>query len=94
MVERLAKMPGVECVRPQGAFYAFPDVSAAYDRVLGPGAKEPKSVAFATRALEKAHVALVPGAAFGDDACVRLSFATSMEQITKGLDRIEKFLAG
>jgi len=94
MVERLAKMPGVECVRPQGAFYAFPDVSAAYDRVLGPGAKEPKSVAFATQALEKAHVALVPGAAFGDDRCVRLSFATSMEQITKGLDRIEKFLAG
>jgi len=94
MVERLAKMPGVECVRPQGAFYAFPDVSAAYDRVLGPGAKEPKSVAFATQALEKVHVALVPGAAFGDDACVRLSFATSMREITKGLDRIEKFLAG
>jgi aspartate aminotransferase len=94
MVERLAKMPAVACVRPQGAFYAFPDVSEAYDRVLGAGAKGPKSVAFATQALEKAHVALVPGAAFGDDACVRLSFATSMEQITKGLDRLEKFLAG
>jgi len=94
MVERLSKMPGVRCVRPQGAFYAFPDVSASYDRVLGRGAKPPRSVAFAAKALEDVHVALVPGAAFGDDACVRLSFATSMEQITKGLDRLEKFLGG
>ena len=94
MVERLSKMPGVRCVRPQGAFYAFPDVSASYDRVLGRGAKPPRSVAFAAKALEDVHVALVPGAAFGDDACVRLSFATSMEQIEKGLDRLENLLAG
>ncbi|HUX00673.1 MAG: pyridoxal phosphate-dependent aminotransferase [Phycisphaerae bacterium] len=94
MVERLAKMPGVRCVRPQGAFYAFPDVSASYDRLLGRGAEEPRSVAFAAKVLEEVHVALVPGAAFGDDACVRLSFATSMEQIEKGLDRLEKFLKG
>ena len=93
MVERLQRMPGVHCVRPQGAFYVFPDVSATYGRVLGPDAAEPRSVAFAAKVLEKAHVAVVPGEAFGDDACVRLSFATSMDEIKKGLDRIEKFLA-
>jgi len=92
-VERLQRMPGVHCVRPQGAFYVFPDVSATYGRVLGPDAAEPRSVAFAAKVLEKAHVAVVPGEAFGDDACVRLSFATSMGEIKKGLDRIEKFLA-
>jgi len=94
MVDRLAAMPGVECVRPQGAFYAFPDVHDAYERVLGAGVNEPRSVAFANKALEEAHVAVVPGAAFGDDRCVRLSFATGMDQITEGLDRLEKFLGG
>jgi aspartate aminotransferase len=94
MYERLNAMPGVRCVRPQGAFYAFPDISGAYDRVLGKGAQGPKSVAFATKALESVQVAVVPGAAFGDDDCVRLSFATSMAQIEKGLDRLEKFLKG
>ena len=94
MVDRLNAMPGVKCVRPQGAFYAFPDLSAAYDRVLGASVEGPKSVAFATKALESVHVAVVPGVAFGDDDCVRLSFATSMQQIEKGLDRLEKFLEG
>ncbi|HUS45019.1 MAG TPA: pyridoxal phosphate-dependent aminotransferase [Phycisphaerae bacterium] len=93
MLDRLSGMPGVHCVRPQGAFYCFPDVSATYDRVLGRGAEEPKSAAFATRVLEETHVAVVPGAAFGDDNCVRLSFAASMEQIEKGLDRLEEFLS-
>jgi aspartate aminotransferase len=92
MVERLGRMPGVRCVRPQGAFYCFPDVSAAYERLLGGRADGPKSIAFAEKLLAEAKVAVVPGAAFGDDACVRLSFATGMEAIEKGLDRIEKFL--
>ena len=94
MVDRLNAMPGVRCVRPQGAFYAFPDVSGTYEKVLGKGAAGPKSVAFAAKVLEEAKVAVVPGGAFGDDNCVRLSFATSMPQIEKGLDRIEKFLKG
>ena len=91
---RLSAMPGVRCVRPQGAFYAFPDVSATYDRILGKGIKGPKSAAWAEKVLEQAKVAVVPGGAFGDDNCVRLSFATSMPQIEKGLDRLEKFLKG
>ena len=92
MVERLGRVPGVKCVRPQGAFYCFPDVSAACGRVLGPKVEGPKSIAFAEKLLAQAKVAVVPGAAFGDDACIRLSFATSMETIRKGLDRIEAFL--
>ena len=94
MLDRLNKMPGVRCVRPQGAFYAFPDVSGTYERVLGKGARPPLSAAWSAAVLEKAQVAVVPGGAFGDDNCVRLSFATSMQQIEKGLDRLEKFLKG
>ena len=94
MFERLSAMPGVRCVRPQGAFYAFPDVSAAYERVLGKNVAGPRSAAFATKVIEEARVAVVPGGAFGDDNCVRLSFATSMGEIEKGLDRLEEFLKG
>jgi aspartate aminotransferase len=94
MFERLGAMPGVRCVRPQGAFYAFPDVSAAYERVLGRNVAGPRSAAFATKVIEEARVAVVPGGAFGDDNCVRLSFATSMGEIEKGLDRLEEFLKG
>jgi len=94
MVDRLNAMPGVRCVRPQGAFYCFPDVSGTYERVLGTKAEGPRSVAFAAKVLEEARVALVPGGAFGDDRCVRLSFATGMAEIEKGLDRLEKFLKG
>ena len=92
MTERLVRMEGVTCVRPQGAFYAFPDFSAACDRVLGAEVEGPRSVAFAGKMLEEARVAVVPGAAFGDDNCARLSFATSMKEIEKGLDRLEAFL--
>ena len=94
MIERLSAIPGVTCIRPQGAFYCFPDVSATYARVLGKKVKGPKSAAWAEKVLEEAKVALVPGVACGDDDCVRLSFATSMQQIEKGLDRLEKFLKG
>ncbi len=94
MVERLEAMPGVRCVRPQGAFYCFPNLGEALDRILGPEADTPRSVTFAERLLEEAKVAVVPGAGFGDDACVRLSFAISMEDIEKGLDRIAALLKG
>ena len=87
-------MPGVRCVRPQGAFYCFPDVSGTYEQVLGKKVEGPKSAAWSAKVLEEAKVALVPGGAFGDDDCVRLSFATGMAQIEKGLDRLEKFLKG
>lgn len=91
MADRLNAIKGVKCPQPTGAFYCFPDVSAHFGRTIG-GAKIQNSMDFAAALLEQASVALVPGGPFGCDKNVRLSFATSMEQITKGLDRIEKWL--
>ncbi|HSW45252.1 MAG TPA: pyridoxal phosphate-dependent aminotransferase [Phycisphaerae bacterium] len=89
MHQRLNQIKGVTCVQPTGAFYAFPNVSKAFAAL---GAKN--SLDFSAKVLEQAHVALVPGVAFGMDNYVRLSFATSMEQIKEGLDRLEKLLGG
>ncbi len=91
MAKRLNAIPGVRTLVPTGAFYCFPDVSEHYGRKLGQ-TEVTDSLTFAQAALESANIALVPGEAFGDDNCVRLSFATSMEQIDKGLDRLEKML--
>lgn len=88
MWKRLNAIPGVKCVRPTGAFYAFPNVSGAFAK-LGVC----NSLDFCAKVLEQAHVALVPGSAFGADNHVRLSFATGMAQIDKGLDRMQKLLA-
>ncbi len=91
MAERLRAMKGVECTEPTGAFYCFPDVSAHYGRTVG-GVKITGSMDFAKALLEQGTVGVVPGLPFGCDKNVRLSFATSMQQITKGLDRMEKWL--
>jgi aspartate aminotransferase len=88
---RLAALPGVRCPTPGGAFYAFFDVSSHFGRSLA-GKKVTDSVGFCQAALESAHVNLVPGAAFGAEGYVRLSFATSREQINGGLDRLEQLL--
>ncbi|MBU1260494.1 MAG: pyridoxal phosphate-dependent aminotransferase [Planctomycetes bacterium] len=92
MADRLGAIEGVKCSQPTGAFYCFPDVSAHFGRTIG-GKKIENSMDFAAALLEQANVALVPGGPFGCDNNVRLSFATSMELITKGIDRIEKWLA-
>jgi aspartate aminotransferase len=92
MAERLNSIGGIECPRPTGAFYCFPDVSSHYGRNIN-GAKISGSMDFAQALLEQAKVALVPGLPFGCDNNVRLSFACSQEQIRKGLDRLEKWLA-
>ncbi len=91
MAQRLNTIKGVKCPQPTGAFYCFPDVCAHYGRIIS-GTNIQNSMDFAAALLEQANVALVPGEPFGCDKNVRLSFATSMEQITKGLDRIEKWL--
>jgi aspartate aminotransferase len=91
MAERLNAMKGVECSEPTGAFYCFPDVSNHYGRVIN-GAKITGSMDFAKVLLEQAKVALVPGLPFGCDNNVRLSFACSLEQITKGMDILEEWL--
>ncbi|MDX2081771.1 MAG: pyridoxal phosphate-dependent aminotransferase [Terrimicrobiaceae bacterium] len=81
MFERLSSIQSISAVRPMGAFYILANISA-----LGL-----KSQNFADRLLSKANVALVPGIAFGDDRTVRLSYATSLDIIKTGLDRIEEF---
>jgi len=85
--ERLTAIKGVTCVAPTGAFYVFPNVSSYYGRLGVKG-----SVEFCGKLLGEAQVACVPGAGFGCDAHVRLSFATSLEQIDKGLDRMQGYL--
>jgi aspartate aminotransferase len=88
---RLAKIKGVRSFIPDGAFYAFFDVSAHFNRTLG-GKPVKDSMGFCMAALESAHVNLVPGAAFGTEGFVRMSYATSREAIQGGLDRLEQFL--
>jgi aspartate aminotransferase len=91
MWERLSKLPNVKCVRPQGAFYCFPNVSAYFGKKAG-GVAITDAVSFSAALLEQNHVAVVPGNDSGFDTHVRLSFATGMEQIDKGIDRIGEFL--
>ena len=92
IVETLRALPGVSCVMPMGAFYVFPNFSAYYGKRAG-GAVIDGSVALADYFLGEAGVATVPGAAFGADAFIRFSFATSMEIIREGMARIAKALA-
>ena len=92
MVERLNKIKGVSCITPIGAFYAFPNVASCYGKKLN-GKPINSSLDLSAYLLEQAGVALVPGVAFGDDRYIRLSYATSMENIKKGLDRIEDALS-
>ncbi len=91
MYEGLNNIPGFSCIKPTGAFYCFPNISSWFGRELA-GAKITGSLDFCKVLLDEAHVAIVPGVAFGCDNNARLSFATSMENIEKGLARIEEFL--
>lgn len=85
--EALNRLEGVVCPAPGGAFYVFPDVSDTFASLDVSG-----STAWAGRLLEEAHVGVVPGSDFGNDACVRLSFATSMDTLEEAMRRIEAFL--
>jgi len=90
IVERLNKMPGVTCLLPQGAFYVFPNFSGCYGKKTPAGKAINGSADLADYLLADHKVASVPGVAFGDDACQRLSYAMSMKNIVKGIDRIEQ----
>jgi len=89
---RLAAVPGMSCFKPQGAFYLFPNVKAFYDKEAG-GAKIRNSYGLAYYLLKEARVAIVPGDAFGNDDYIRLSYATSMANLEKSMDRIVEALA-
>ncbi len=89
MVERLSKIENIVSIEPKGAFYVFVDVSSFYNKQYK-GKLINGSLSFADAALQ-AGVALIPGIAFGDDNCIRLSYAISLDDIKEGLDRLDAF---
>jgi len=86
VVQRLRAMPGVTIAEPKGAFYAYPNISVGFGNGIDSAMK------FAERLLSEAHVAVVPGEAFGTEEHVRISYATSMKELERGLDRIREFV--
>jgi len=86
VIGRLRKIPGVKANEPRGAFYAYPNVSEAFQKGIS------NSLEFSEKLLAEEHVAVVPGEAFGTQEHIRLSYATSMKELEKGLDRLEKFI--
>ncbi len=91
MLETLKKIDGIVCAEPKGAFYVFVDVSSLYGKKFN-GEVVNGSLAFADCALKKG-VALIPGIAFGDDNCIRLSYAISKEDIKEGLARFAEYIS-
>ncbi|MCJ7760604.1 aminotransferase class I/II-fold pyridoxal phosphate-dependent enzyme, partial [Candidatus Bathyarchaeota archaeon] len=81
MVRSLNEMSGIECEMPQGAFYTFPSIKST----------SLTSMEFAKRLLDEENVAVIPGIGFGSDGNVRLTYATSTQEIDKGMARMEKF---
>jgi aspartate aminotransferase len=86
VVGRLRAIPGVKIAEPKGAFYAYPNVSVGFRNGIS------SALQFSERLLAEAHVAVVPGEAFGTSEHVRLSYAASMTELARGLDRIERFI--
>ena len=89
MIRRLNEMPGVRCADVKGAFYAFPNVAALYGKSAG-GRTISNSGDLAAYLLDEAHIAVVPGAAYEAPDYIRLTYATSMEDIREGMDRMER----
>jgi aspartate aminotransferase len=88
VVSGLRAIPGIQCTLPEGAFYAYPNVSAFFGRG---GIKSASDLA--GRLLREAHVATVPGEGFGTREHIRISYATSAAELSRGLERMRKFLA-
>ena len=89
ILEGLRAIPGITCTAPEGAFYVFPNVAAR----LGNGSGAQDTAALARQLLEREHVVVVPGEAFGAPGFLRISYATAMERIEEGLRRLERFFA-
>jgi aspartate aminotransferase len=88
VINGLRSIPGVKCTFPGGAFYAYPNVSAFFGRSGINSASD-----FANRLLREAHVATVPGEGFGTRDHIRISYATSIKELNRGLERMRKFMA-
>ncbi len=92
VLELLKEIPGIKCFEPEGAFYIFPDVSSYYGKSNGETTIT-NSADFSMYLLNTAHVSSVMGDAFGEPACVRFSFANSMQNIEKAWERIKEALS-
>ena len=93
MVDRMNQIEGVSCIKPEGAFYVMMNISKVFGKELfGHVIKDADD--FGQMFLKYGKVAVVPGTSFGAPEFIRWSYATSMENITEGLNRLEKFLAG
>jgi aspartate aminotransferase len=93
IVEGLRAIPGITCEWPGGAFYAFPNISAHLSNGAGRPALAKSCTEISKLLLDKAHVAVVPGEAFGAPGYLRLSYATSIERIEEGLRRLDRFFS-
>jgi aspartate aminotransferase len=93
IVAGLRSIPGLKCTMPQGAFYAYPNVSAFFDRDGGKSGMR-SSADIAHGLLHQAHVATVAGEGFGTTEHIRFSYATSMENLDKALARMKNFFGG
>jgi aspartate/methionine/tyrosine aminotransferase len=93
MYRLLSAIPGVECIEPEGAFYAFPNMTGVLGRELG-GSTPQSTLELAGVLLDQAKVAIVPGEAFGAPGYARLSYALGDEQLAEGITRITDFLKG
>ena len=93
IVEGLRAIPGISCEWPGGAFYAFPNISAHLSSGGGRPALAKSCTEISKMLLEKAHVAVVPGEAFGAPSYLRLSYAPSIERIEEGLRRLKRFFS-
>ncbi len=93
IVERMNAIPGVSCIQPEGAFYVMMNAGASFSARPIHGVEITNDDVFADAFLKYGLVAVVPGSGFGAPNFVRWSYATSMENIKEGLDRLEKFLA-
>jgi len=92
IIDRLNAIPGISCFRSTGAFYAFPNISGILGKSFN-GKPITGSTELAAYFLEQARVAVVPGIAFGAENYIRLSYATGMDNIRKGIDRIQEAIA-
>ena len=93
IVDGLNAIPGIECLLPEGAFYAFPSVQALLGKTAEDGVVMTDDLAFSKYLLEVAKVAVVPGSAFGAPGFLRMSYAASNEQIREGVRRIAEAVA-
>ncbi len=94
VLARLAGMPGVRCVPPDGAFYVFPNVSSAFGRTTPAGVRLTDIGTLGLQLLDEAGVATVPGDGFGVTDHIRISYAASLSTLERGCDRLEEFFRG